>query len=237
MTIAMKPWIWATTILLASGGVATRLYRMPPSPAPATTRTNPGAETASAYPKDRAPRGNEVAIHLDAAPSSIIGPLGRNLDVWSYNAQVPGPTIRVRVGQPLRVDVSNHLSQPTTIHWHGVRVPNAMDGVPRVTQAAIAPGASFSYRFVPKDAGTFWYHSHENGSEQVERGLYGALIVEDEAPSPFNRDVVWVLDDWRLGRDGQIEPRFSTAHERMHDGRRGNVVTVNGHHHETLAFA
>ncbi len=230
----MKPWIWASSILLVSGGVTMGVYAMRSLPATATLRDTPDAGIASASPKDRATRDRDFVIHLDAAPSSIIGPLGRALDVWSYNATVPGPTIRVRVGQPLRVEVSNHLPQPTSVHWHGLRLPNAMDGVPAVTQASIAPGASFTYRFVPRDAGTFWYHSHQNSSEQVERGLYGAFIVEDESPLPFTRDVVWVLDDWQLGRDGQIEPTFGTAQDRMHDRRVGNVVTVNGHRNESL---
>jgi FtsP/CotA-like multicopper oxidase with cupredoxin domain len=142
--------------------------------------------------------------------------------------------LRVRLGETVRATLVNRLPQPTTIHWHGVRVPNAMDGVPGVTQPAVEPGASFVYEFTPKDPGTFWFHPHIRSSEQVERGLFGVLIVEDTAPPPFSRDATWVLDDWLLARDGEIFPEFNTRHDLAHDGRWGNVVTVNGRTREEL---
>ena len=103
-----------------------------------------------------------------------------------------------------------------------------MDGVPGVTQEPVPPGGSFTYRFTPKDAGTFWFHPHVRTAEQVERGLYGILIVDDAAPLSYSRDEVWDLDDWRLGPDGQIDPKFVTRHDLAHDGRWGQLVTVNG---------
>jgi FtsP/CotA-like multicopper oxidase with cupredoxin domain len=147
---------------------------------------------------------------------------------------VPGPTFRIRLGETVRVAFTNHLPQPTTIHWHGVRVPNAMDGVPGVTQPPVAPGETFVYEFTPKDAGTFWFHPHLRSSEQIERGLFGVLIVEDASPPPYSRDELWVLDDWLIGRDGAIFPEFNTRHDLAHDGRWGNVVTVNGRRTPTL---
>lgn len=153
------------------------------------------------------------------------------------NGQVPGPTLRVRLGDTVRVRFTNRLPQETTIHWHGVRVPNAMDGVPHATQPPVQPGASFTYEFTPKDAGTFWFHPHVRSSEQVERGLYGLLIVDDRAPPPYTRDVAWILDDWLLGADRQIVPDFNTPHDLMHDGRWGNAITVNGRTDTTLKVA
>ena len=185
-------------------------------------------ELAVAYPAEARPPTSERRFELTAAPTSIPQIDGRMLDVWAYNGSVPAPVLRVRLGEELLVKLTNRLPQPTTIHWHGVRVPNAMDGVPGVTQDPVEPGESFTYRFVPKDAGTFWFHPHVRGAEQVERGLYGVLIVDDEKPLPYSRDEVWVLDDWRLGPDGQIDPRFVTRHDLAHDGRWGQVVTVNG---------
>jgi len=173
-------------------------------------------------------------FELTAAPTSVQQFDGRLLDVWAYNDQVPGPILRIRLGDSIEVKLHNRLPQPTTIHWHGVRVPNAMDGVPGVTQESIAPGSSFTYRFTPKDAGTFWFHPHVRTSEQVERGLYGVLIVDDADPLPYNRDEVWVLDDWRLGPDGQLDPRFVTRHDLAHDGRWGQLVTVNGDANQEL---
>jgi len=191
-------------------------------------------EFHEAYPKEAPEGGSERAFELRAAPATVGQFDGRRLDVWAYEGRVPGPVLRVRLGESVRVTLTNDLPQPTTIHWHGVRVPNAMDGVPGVTQPAIPPGGSFVYRFTPKDAGTFWFHPHHRGSEQVERGLYGVLVVEDREPLPWSRDVVWILDDWLLTPEGQIDPRFNTRHDLAHDGRWGNVMTVNGSSDETL---
>jgi FtsP/CotA-like multicopper oxidase with cupredoxin domain len=136
--------------------------------------------------------------------------------------------LHATVGERMRVRFTNRLPEDTTVHWHGVRVPNAMDGVPGLTQAPIRPGESFVYEFVPKDAGTFWFHPHLRSPEQIERGLFGVLVVDEQDPPPYDQDVVWVLDDWLIGQDGAIDPRFVTPHDLMHDGRWGNVVTVNG---------
>jgi FtsP/CotA-like multicopper oxidase with cupredoxin domain len=167
-------------------------------------------------------------FELVAEPAVIPLIDGRPLEVWAYNGQVPGPILRARVGDTVRVRFANRLPEPTTVHWHGVRLPNGMDGVPGVTQPPIAPGGQFIYEFVVQDAGTFWFHPHVRASEQVERGLFGVLIVEDREPPPFSREVVWVLDDWLLGGDGQVAGEFNARHELAHDGRWGNVITVNG---------
>jgi FtsP/CotA-like multicopper oxidase with cupredoxin domain len=115
--------------------------------------------------------------------TSFFGADGPSTEVWGYDG-VPGPVLRARQGERLRVPVVNGLPEPTTVHWHGLRVDNAMDGVAWLTQPPIAPGETFTYELALKDAGTFWYHPHANSAEQVGRGLYGALIVE-EIPSPW----------------------------------------------------
>ena len=148
--------------------------------------------------------------------------------VWSYNNQIPGPTIRGNEGTTLIVDVFNQLKEPTSIHWHGLRIDNAMDGVPGVTQEPIRPESRFTYRLKLQEAGTYWYHPHFNAGEQLERGLKGVLIVEERTKLPWSQDLVWLLDDWRLQKDGTIFPHFNTHHDLMHDGRWGNVITVNG---------
>ena len=149
-------------------------------------------------------------------------------DVWCYGGTVPGPEIRVRQGDRLRIAVENALDEETTVHWHGLRVPNAMDGVPHLTQAPIAPGETFTYEFDAVDAGTFWYHPHQRSFEQVGRGLYGALIVEEANPPRVDRELVWVLDDWRLTQDAAISDDFGGFHDMSHAGRLGNTVTING---------
>jgi len=192
-------------------------------------------EFAGAYPTAARPNGTIHELDIVAAPTEL--PLldgSGKLRVWAYNGQVPGPTLRIRLGDTLRVRFTNRLPQPTTIHWHGVRVPNGMDGVPHLTQPPVEPGGTFVYEITPKDAGTFWFHPHVRSSEQVERGLYGVLIVDDERPAPYDADVVWVLDDWLLDEQRQIFGQFNTMHDLMHDGRWGNVITVNGRTSERL---
>lgn len=147
---------------------------------------------------------------------------------WCFNGTVPGPEIRVKQGERLRITVENGLDEETTVHWHGVRVPNAMDGVPHLTQHPIDAGKSFVYEFDAVDAGTFWYHPHHRSFEQVGRGLYGPLIVEEPEPIRVDRDVTWVLGDWRLTKSAEIRDDFGNMHDAMHGGRVGNTVTING---------
>jgi len=102
----------------------------------------------------------------------------------------PGPVLRVGRGQEVKIRLINELSEDTALHWHGVRVPNGMDGVPRLTQAPVAPGASFDYVFRAPDAGTFWYHLHPRWQAAA---FHGALVVEESEPAAVDRDVVFVL--------------------------------------------
>lgn len=192
------------------------------------------AEFAGAYPIEPSPKGAVRSFEIVAAPTTHVLGDGAPTQVWAYNGTVPGPTLRIRLGETLRVQFRNELPQETTIHWHGVRVPNGMDGVPDMTQPPVLPGGTFVYEFTPKDAGTFWFHPHVRSSEQVERGLYGVLVVEDATPPAYDRDVVWIVDDWRLDDAGQIDPNFNTRHDLAHDGRWGNVRTVNGKTNEVL---
>ena len=148
--------------------------------------------------------------------------------VWSYNGRIPGPVIHGEVGTTVVIDFLNNLKEPTSIHWHGLRIDNAMVGVPGVTQDPVGPGENFTYRLKLEDAGTFWYHPHFNSSEQLERGLKGVFIVEEAEKQPWSRDLIWLMDDWLLQEDGKIYPQFNTGRDLMHDGRWGNVATING---------
>ncbi len=168
---------------------------------------------------------NLVASPADAALVLDHGPVTK---VWAFNETVPGPLLRYRQGDTLSLMVENKLDQPTTVHWHGLRVPIGMDGVPHLSQKPIDPGDSFHYQFKLEDAGTFWYHPHFASSQQVGMGLHGVLIVDEYEPVAVDRDVVWVLDDWRLDQDAQILPFESNMRDTSHNGRLGNVVTVNG---------
>lgn len=155
--------------------------------------------------------------------------------VWCFNETVPGPQIRLRQGERIRIEVENALAEETSIHWHGIRTPNAMDGVAHLTQAPIAPGEKFVYEFDALDAGTFWYHPHQRSFEQVGRGLYGSFIVEEPEPIRVDRDLCWILDDWRLTPSAEISDDFGNRHDISHNGRVGNSVTINGRVPESFA--
>ena len=161
----------------------------------------------------------------------------RSTLAWCYNSRVPGPEIRVQQSDVTQIVVDNNLPQPTTVHWHGLRVPNAMDGVPHLSQPPIQPGSSFTYEFSTPDAGTYWYHPHFRSAEQVGRGLYGPFIIDEAEPPQVDRDLTWVLDDWRLDSTGQIDPHFDNAMDASHNGRIGNYITISGKHAQSSEFA
>lgn len=174
-----------------------------------------------------------------AAPTKadLTGGASARTQVLAYNGVVPGKELRGKVGTPLKILFENALDEPATVHWHGLELPNTMDGVPGVTQEAVAPGESFTYSFTPKHPGTYWYHPHANSAEQLARGLHGILVVDDVVPPDVEHDVVLVIDDWRLDEDGQIHmASFGDLHEAAHGGRMGNVITVNGKPEENLAI-
>ena len=197
--------------LLLGGGVAAFVGMLPPRIVRAAT---------SELEKTLVAGESRAAIAGMARPETA---------VWGYNGIVPGPELRLRQGEKLRVIVENRLPQDTTIHWHGVRVPNAMDGAPNVTQKPIQPGESFVYEYTVPDAGTYWYHPHAHSAEQVGRGLMGALIIEEPKPLAVDREVVWVLGDFRLTDDASIAGGFNNPMEISMSGRVGNTVTINGH--------
>ena len=151
----------------------------------ATKSPAPTAEEASSKP---------VEVALNAAESEVdLG--GVTVKTWTYTGTVPAKEIRLHKGQTLRAPVTNHLPQETSVHWHGLAIPNAMDGVPVLTQPAIASGGNFTYEFVVPDAGTYYLHSHVG--TQLDRGMYGPLIIEDpDEGADYDDELVVVLDDW-----------------------------------------
>ncbi|WP_420584316.1 multicopper oxidase family protein [Ruegeria sp.] len=158
--------------------------------------------------------------------------------IWSYGGGVPGAEIRLSQSARLRRKLVNDLPQPTTVHWHGIRIDNAMDGVPGLTQDVVAPGEAFQYDFVVPDAGTYWYHAHNRSVEQVARGLYGPLIVEESEAPDVDHDLTLMLDDWRLDPEtAKIVDDFDNGHDQSHAGRLGNLVSVNGRFDPTYPVA
>lgn len=168
------------------------------------------------------------ALEAIQAEADLLGAGKPVSGLWTFGGSVPAPVLRVRQGETLAVRLVNRLAQSTTIHWHGIRIENAMDGVPHMTQAPVGPGESFDYRFRVPDAGTFWYHPHERSYEQVARGMAGVLIVEEPDPPAVDQDLVVAISDWRLSAEGLLKEDFGSPHDRSHAGRLGNRITVNG---------
>jgi len=179
----------------------------------------------------------EVSLIAQEGTHTFI-PVG-SAAVWGYRdgaladseVTVPGPTVRARVGDELIIHLTNNLTAPTTIHYHGMRVPNAMDGSTS-TQRAVQPGETFTYQFRVRDAGTFWYHPHVESDVQVERGLHGAVVIEESDPPAFHQERVLLLDDVKLTPEGVLDPDTDVVD--IMSGRQGNILLVNGQRLPTM---
>jgi FtsP/CotA-like multicopper oxidase with cupredoxin domain len=154
---------------------------------------------------------------------------GVHVTAWAYNGTVPGPQIRVPYGQRVRIVVKNELPEPTTVHWHGIAVPNAMDGVPGVTQKPIPSGGSFTYEFraIPagrdSKGGTFFYHSHYDEDRQVGLGLSGALIIDPPSAARYDVERTLAINEWSLDpMSGATRPPMEM------EGMLPNYFTLNG---------
>jgi FtsP/CotA-like multicopper oxidase with cupredoxin domain len=158
--------------------------------------------------------------------------------VMHYNQSIPGPVLRIPRGRESVILFENALDASSSVHWHGLRIDNAMDGVPGMTQAPVQPGESFEYRLTPPDAGSYWYHTHQRSWEQMALGLAGALIVEEDEPPQVDQDLVFAIDDWRLDDARQIDRKsLGSMHDWSHAGRMGNFITVNGQTETRFAVA
>ncbi len=183
------------------------------------------------------PDPDVVEVNLRASVTTWQYIPGVDTTVWAYNDQVPGPTIRAKVGDLLRVNFTNDLPEPTTIHWHGVELPAAMDGS-HISQAHIQPGESFTYEFPLLRDGLYWYHPHVRTFDQVELGLHGTLLVHDAAKEKALgldqiEEHIVVFDDVLLDANNQVVPAFSFSDPLQNsiyhvNGREGNVLLVNG---------
>jgi multicopper oxidase len=154
----------------------------------------PGSPQVAAAEAARRGTGRVVPVVLDAAAGPAdLG--GVTVHTWRYRGEIHGPEIRVNKGDVVQASLGNRLPDATTIHWHGVTIRNNMDGVAGMTQAPVAAGRDFTYRFTAENPGTYWYHPHVG--VQLDRGLYGPLIVEDPAePAAYDHDWTVMLDDW-----------------------------------------
>lgn len=203
-------------------------YNMNSSPSNSVSDTQ-SVKLASAMP---VVDGKEYTI--TAQESNLEVSKGKILPVWTFNNSIPGPQIRVKVGDTVRIHLKNELKEPVSIHWHGYPVPNDMDGIPGVTQDAVVPGKTFTYEFKATVPGTYWYHSHQDSVNQVDKGLYGSLIVEDPNDG-YDRDYTLMLDEWMssggtgmsqdAGHSGDMMNMGGMDHGNMHMGQ----MVMGGH--------
>ena len=195
-------------------------HLMEPITAP---NVQPAAATEGGQPLTYREEDGVKVFELTA--KAVLWPIldGVTVTAYAYNGTVPGPMIRVTEGDQVRVIVKNELPAPTTIHWHGVEVPNAMDGVAGVTQDPIQPGETFTYEFTAKPAGTFMYHSHYEGDIQVMAGLYAPFIIDPKEPeaNPPAVDRVLMISEWRM-TDGETFAAMPMS------GMEPNYFTING---------
>lgn len=153
------------------------------------------------------------SVTLRAQPTDIqlSGDGGQASQMMVYNGVFPGAEIRLQQGDRLNARLENALEEGTLVHWHGIRVPNAMDGVSMLTQEVLPPRQSFDYRFSVPDAGTFWYHAHYLSHDQVARGLFGPLIVTEALPPDVDRDITVQLLDLKVDANGRFDPNTDTS--------------------------
>ena len=176
----------------AAAGCTTRSARVAASPVRRHLIGPRSPQVAAAEAARHAAGTVQAGVAPEAGHIDLGGPV---VATWSFGGQVPGPEIRVRKGQILQALLVNQLPVETTVHWHGVAIRNDMDGVPGMTQAPVPPGREFTYSFAVAESGTYWYHPHVG--VQLDRGLYGPLIVEDPSePADYDHDWTVVLDDW-----------------------------------------
>ena len=204
------------------------------SSTPAPPASPPLQDGTSLTPlADEDPSPDAISVTLEARESEVTYGASPPTKVWTYNGTIPAPLIDAKVGDTITVHFTNHLPEPTTIHWHGVRLPATMDGT-LAMQQPIEPGASFTYSFTFTDAGLFWFHPHMRSDIQVQKGLYGAIRVRGAAEPEVDDERVLVLDDVRLKSDGSLAEYLDDKALMM--GREGNTLLVNGQVTPTLRF-
>jgi FtsP/CotA-like multicopper oxidase with cupredoxin domain len=219
----------ASSLLLAATGTACIVDDVVPVEDAPADDSFPVVQGLTAI-EDEDPSTTAVRYTLSARAADIaLGDDGKTTSMWTYNGTVPGPLLQARVGDDVTVVFTNDLDEPTTIHWHGMRVPNEMDGIVEGDLVAIEPGATFTYHFQAPDAGTYWFHPHIRTNVQVERGLQGVFVVhEREADAPdVSADRVFVVDDIALTANGSVAPPATTGPDVMH-GRYGDTLLLNG---------
>jgi FtsP/CotA-like multicopper oxidase with cupredoxin domain len=227
---------WTTVPMPPNVSMLPAEMALRPEVAPYLPKPPAHGRVPAARPRELVSLANGDTLRLNAGPVRRTFK-GRTLTMYGFNGQYPGPLLRVAQNAEVVVEFSNALDQPTTVHWHGIRLDNRFDGVPELTQAAVPPGGRFVYRLRFPDAGIYWYHPHVREDIQQDLGLYGNILVRSPRQryfSPAHREEVLMLDDLLLGDDGLVPfGREVTTHALM--GRFGNVFLINGEPRYELA--
>ncbi len=189
-----------------------------------TSFTGAFPRPTSGPPTTMAPGGHVREFRLEAKPGKWELFPGMVTDAWTYNGQVPGPELRVREGDLVRVVLTNHLQVPTTIHWHGVELNYKMDGVPGVTQETVQPGQTFTYEFIATPAGTRMYHSHQDTNAQLELGLFGALIIEPRNGPTYDLERTIILRERALDFTPEVAQGTQTVRSADSGNGRGGAL-------------
>jgi FtsP/CotA-like multicopper oxidase with cupredoxin domain len=205
---------WLLVLVALSGCASKTVHTTPPSADPVLIPAH-----------DENPDPNVLEVSLEARPGTAEYAGSAPTPVWTYDGRVPGPLLDAKVGDHVIIKFKNSLPEGTTIHWHGVRVPAAMDGS-MAMQDPIPPGGTFRYEFTLKDAGLYWYHPHVRSDVQVHNGLYGAIRVRGPNEPAVDDERVLILDDIKLNADGTINDYLDDMSRMM--GREGNTLLVNG---------
>ncbi len=220
-TAAIVPFILLVAACSVTSDTQPKAKPTPETPAPKPLVQISGV----AELEDINPDPDVVEVNLNAAPADLEVVPGHVTKMLSFNGSTPGPMLHARVGNRIIVHFTNNLAEPTTIHWHGLRIAPEMDGNPMVV-APVEPGATFTYDFVAPDAGTFWYHPHLDTIEQIPRGLYAPIVIEEKDAPVFTAERMHVLADTRLTAAYQHSP-FRTPMDMMM-GRFGDRIVSNG---------
>ena len=202
----------------------------------------PAPDVAPPRLTDLNPDPSIVEVELVATTATHTYLPGKPADVWAFRdgavagsvPTIPGPLLEAKLGDRVIVHFKNELPEETTVHWHGLRVPNASDGTP-LAQLAVPPGGTYDYEFTLIDSGYYWYHPHMHGDLQVEAGLYAPIIVHDDVTIDVAADRAFVLDDVKLESTGKLSE--TTDNLDLMLGRQGNVVLVNGRADARIAAA
>ncbi|MDQ0255612.1 FtsP/CotA-like multicopper oxidase with cupredoxin domain [Evansella vedderi] len=194
MKLILKPMILLTVFIIILAGCSTSTMDHSDMDHSQMDHTNEVEEQNETQQVERS--DGKVVVNLEAKKTHWMFNNDIIEDIWTYNGSLPGQEIRVQEGDHVVINLTNSLDVPTALHPHGVPVPNEMDGVPGVTQNAIMPGETFTYEFVADTPGTYWYHSHQDGANQLGMGLYGALVIEPKDQPDYDLDKVIMIDEW-----------------------------------------